>query len=66
LTALESKPCFFGEAATFGFFFVVVGARAAFAFELDWDFGFGLGFRASAFGGAAELRLPSVVGVRLD
>jgi hypothetical protein len=54
---LDSKPCFFGGTPTFGFF-VVVGAGRALALDL--------GFRASAFGGAAELRLPSVVVVRLD
>ena len=53
---LDSKPCFFGGAATFGFF-VAVGAGRVLALAL--------GFRASALGGAAELRLPSVV-VRFD
>jgi hypothetical protein len=53
---LDSKPCCFGGAATLGFF-VVVGAGRALALDL--------GFKASAFGGA-ELRLPSVVVVRLD
>jgi hypothetical protein len=59
--ALNSKPCLFGGAATLGFC-VVVGASSDFDFDFDLD----LGFRASAFGGAAELRLPSVVVVRLD
>jgi hypothetical protein len=63
LTALESKPRFFDGAATLGFC-VVVGASSD--FDFDFDFDLDLGFRASAFGGAAEVRLASVVVVRLD